>query len=268
MKLQILRPSTGVKWVREGLATFRRQPMAFVSLFMLFTVAVLLLSQLPVIGGLLAVMLGPAMTLAVMAATEQAAGAPAGAGREPTAVRPSGTLLVTALRTVRSSARPLAVLGLLYAVVVLALGALAMLITGDPFASAFDAEGKPRTEVIGSAGFQFAVLLRMLFYAPAALAFWHAPALVHWHNVSPVKSLFFSSVTCLRNIGAMTVYGLAWAAVVLLATLVMSIVATLVAALSGAMTIGAALMLGGSLVLSAAFLASTWFTFRDSFKAD
>ena len=48
---------------------------------------------------------------------------------------------------------------------------------------------------------------------PLILLFWHAPALVHWHGVSPVKSLFFSAVACFRNFGALLVYGLAWLAV-------------------------------------------------------
>jgi len=31
--------------------------------------------------------------------------------------------------------------------------------------------------------------------------FWHAPALVHWHGVSPLKSLFFSLVACVPQPG-------------------------------------------------------------------
>ena len=54
-----------------------------------------------------------------------------------------------------------------------------------------------------------------MLHTPLFLMFWHAPALVHWHGVSPVKSLFFSLVACLKNFGAYLVYGLGWLAVFL-----------------------------------------------------
>jgi hypothetical protein len=45
-----------------------------------------------------------------------------------------------------------------------------------------------------------------------SLAFWYAPALVHWYGVTPAKSLFFSVVAVLRNARAFLVYGLLWTA--------------------------------------------------------
>ena len=58
-------------------------------------------------------------------------------------------------------------------------------------------------------------LLALALHTPLFLMFWHAPALVHWHGVSPVKSLFFSVVACLNNFGAFLTYGLAWLVVFL-----------------------------------------------------
>lgn len=262
MKLQIVSPRTGVQWMREGLRAFRRQPMAFFSLFMLFMSAIAMLSVVPLIGGPLAVALGPATTLALMVASERTVN-----GRpDPAAGRAaSAGIFLQALQAVRAQAKPLAVLGLLYALGALAAGGLATLIFGDPFDGAFGNDGAPQAEVVQSTGFQIAVLARLLFYVPVALAFWHAPALVHWHGVTPVKSIFFSLVACWRNMGAMTLYGLAWAGVVLALSLLMSLIASLLIAVSGAGTLGMAVMVGGSFLLSAAFLASAWFTFRDSF---
>lgn len=266
MKLQIVSPRTGVQWMREGLRAFRRQPMAFFSLFMLFMSAIAMLSVVPLVGGPLAVALGPATTLALMVASELAVNdrptAPA-AGRAA-----SAGIFLQALQAVRAQAKPLAVLGLLYALSALAAGGLATLIFGDPFEGAFGNDGAPQAEVVQSTGFQIAVLARLLFYVPVALAFWHAPALVHWHGVAPVKSIFFSLVACWRNMGALTLYGLAWAGVVLALSLLMSLVASLLIAVSGATALGMAVMVGGSFLLSAAFLASAWFTFRDSFSVE
>lgn len=265
MRLLVVAPGTGARWVREGLSAFRRQPMAFFSLFMLFMSAIALLSRVPLVGGALAVALAPASTLAMMVAAEQASRLPP--GRLAPDGRPvSAVLFMAALRAVRDRIRPLAMLGALYAVGVLLVGLLATAITGDPFASAFDDQGAPRPEVIQSAGFQGALLLRMALYLPLALAFWHAPALVHWHAVPPVKSLFFSLVTCLRNFGAMAVYGIVWFGVVLAASIVLSLVGGLAMAVAGGL--GLAVMVGGSFVLTAMFLGSTWFSFRDCFQAD
>ncbi|MDI3383535.1 BPSS1780 family membrane protein [Xenophilus aerolatus] len=265
MKLLLVAPRTGAQWVREGLQAFRRAPMAFFSLFMLFMSAIALLSRVPVIGGALAVALAPASTLALMAAAEQASRLPPGRiapdGRPVTAV-----LFASALGAVRSRVRPLVALGALYGVAVTLAGLLASAIAGDPMAGAFDAQGAPRPEVIQSAGFQFAMLLRMALYLPVALAFWHAPALVHWHAVPPVKSLFFSLVTCVRNFGAMAVYGLVWFAVVLAGSIVLSLAASVAMAAAG--SVGVAVLVGGSFVLTAMFLTSTWFSFRDCFQAD
>ncbi|WP_234193823.1 BPSS1780 family membrane protein [Pseudacidovorax sp. NFM-22] len=265
MKLQIVSPRTGVQWMREGLRAFRRQPMAFFSLFMLFMSAIAMLSVVPLIGGPLAVALGPATTLALMVASERTVHGRA----DPAAGRAaSAGIFLQALQAVRVQARPLVVLGVLYALGALAAGGLATLIFGDPFDGAFGNDGAPQAEVVQSTGFQIAVLARLLFYVPVALAFWHAPALVHWHGVAPVKSIFFSLVACWRNMGAMTLYGLAWAGVVLALSLLMSVVASLLIAVSGAGALGMAVMVGGSFLLSAAFLASAWFTFRDSFSVE
>ena len=71
--------------------------------------------------------------------------------------------------------------------------------------------GGPLTrELAETTEFQVALWIAMGLYLPLSLAFWHAPALVHWHRVPPVKSLFFSVVACFKNFGALTVFGLVW----------------------------------------------------------
>ena len=71
-------------------------------------------------------------------------------------------------------------------------------------------------EIIGTSDFQMATWAAMALYLPLSLMFWHAPALVHWHDVSPIKALFFSLVACIRNFGAMAVYFFSWLGVFVL----------------------------------------------------
>ena len=98
---------------------------------------------------------------------------------------------------------------------------------------------------------------------PLSLMFWHAPALVHWHQVAAAKSVFFSLVACLRNFWAFTVFGLLWLLILLFAILVIS----LFAALIGKPQVAGVTLLPVSMMIAAMFFTSTYFTFRDCFDA-
>jgi hypothetical protein len=93
------------------------------------------------------------------------------------------------------------------------------------------------------------------------LMFWHAPALVHWHAVSPIKALFFSLVACFRNFAAMVVYFFMWLAVFSLGGLVL----TLVAVATGSEAAVSFVMLPAALLMAAMFFSSIYFTFKGSF---
>jgi hypothetical protein len=104
----------------------------------------------------------------------------------------------------------------------------------------------------------------LLLHAPLVVLFWHAPALVHWHGVTPVKSLFFSAVACFRNLGAMLVFGAGWLAVFLVAGFIVSTIG----AMLGGLAVARGIMTPTALLLVAMFTTSVYFTFRDSFRAD
>jgi hypothetical protein len=94
--------------------------------------------------------------------------------------------------------------------------------------------------------------------------FWHSPALVHWHGVAPVKSLFFSAVACFRNLGAMLVYSATWLAVFL----VIGVGFRALGLMLGGEAVARSVMMPTVLLLVAMFSTSLYFTFRDSFHAD
>ncbi|HEY9208841.1 MAG TPA: BPSS1780 family membrane protein, partial [Acidovorax sp.] len=142
---------------------------------------------------------------------------------------------------------------------------LSALIDGGQFAQVY-LGGAPLTrEMAETPAFQGAMWLAMVLYLPLSLLFWHAPGLVHWHGVPPVKSLFFSIVACLRNFGAFTVYGLAWMGVFLLGGLVVSLVAGLLA-VGGLTSVVGGIMVGAAMMMAAMFFTSVVFTFRDCFE--
>ena len=69
MKLTIVPARMGFVWVRQGIRTFWKQPLAMSGLFFLFMAWVSLASMIPLIGNVIALVLLPAMTLGLMAAT-------------------------------------------------------------------------------------------------------------------------------------------------------------------------------------------------------
>ena len=251
MKLNRVPARTGLLWVRLGLRTFARQPLAMGGLFFMFILAVSVLAMVPLVGAPLALALLPAATLGLMAAAKEA----------DRGQFPMPTVLASAFRVGRERARAMLLLGALYAVGSLIVTALAGWISGAPALLPGSGDEPPKLDD--------AALLRNLawqgvLYVPLGLLFWHAPALVHWHGVHPVKSLFFSWVACWTNKGALLVFMLGWSAVFVGVSLVLVLLSQLLGGTSALQV----LMFPVAALLSAAFFTSLYFTFRDSFLTD
>lgn len=239
MKLNIVPARAGIGWVKLGIRTFARQPLALAGLFFMYMAAVLIITQLPVVGVIVGGMLVPAATLGLMAASAEAT-----KGRFP-----MPTVLISAFRAGRQRVRAMLLLGAIYTVASTVLTSLSSLIMGPPSGSPGELDG--------------ATVLALALHTPLFLMFWHAPALVHWHGVSPVKSLFFSLVACLKNFGAFALYATSW----LFVFLGVGTVFGLLGALVGGPTMARAVMMPTALLMAAMFSTSIYFTFVDCFVA-
>jgi hypothetical protein len=239
MKLNIVPARTGIQWVKLGMKTFSKQPLALAGLFFMYMAAVIVVAQVPVVGVVIGGMLVPAATLGLMAATAEAM-----KGRFP---MPS--VLISAFRAGRQQVRAMLLLGVFYTVGSKLVTELATLVMGTPAADSGEVDG--------------ATLLALVLHTPLFLMFWHAPALVHWHGVTPAKSLFFSMVACLKNFGAFLVYGLAW----LIVFLAVGMVFGLMGGLIGGPDMARAVMMPTALLMAAMFSTSIYFTFLDCFVA-
>lgn len=242
MKLNVVPAREGIAWVRAGMRTFFRQPLALAGLFFMYMALVMVAAMLPLIGPVLAGMLVPAATLGLMAATAEAQ-----RGRFP---MPS--ILFSAFRAGRERLRAMLVLGAAYTLGSMLATGLATLIAGAPPSGA---EGVP---------INAATVLALALHLPLFLMFWHAPALVHWHGVTPAKSLFFSVVAVIRNFGAHLVYSLAWGAVFMVVGSVLGLVAGLV----GGPTVAQAVMMPTALLLASMFSTSIYFSFQACFPQE
>ena len=63
MKLRMVPARQGAVWVKMGMRTFFKQPLALSGLFFLFMAAMSVLSMVPVLGSIVALTLLPAATL-------------------------------------------------------------------------------------------------------------------------------------------------------------------------------------------------------------
>lgn len=251
ISLNIVPARTGLAWVKLGIQTFAKQPLALGGLFFMFMALVSVVSLVPVLGGVLVLLLLPAATVGLMTATQVAHG-----GKFPMPVT-----LFSAFRAGAQKTQAMLILGALYAVGFLVVMGVSALFDGGQFAGMYLSGGTLNKEVISSPDFQMATWAAMALYLPLSLMFWHAPALVHWHHVSPTKALFFSLVACIRNFGAMTVYFFSWLGVFMLGGLVL----TLVAGLTGSESAVAFIMLPAALLMATMFFCSIYFTVHDSF---
>lgn len=249
MKLNIVAPRIGLTWVRQGLRTYFRQPLALTGLFFMYTTTVLLMAVVPVVGVVIGGMLVPAASLGLMAATAEAE-----KGRFPL---PS--VLLSAFRAGRQRLRAMLGLGAIYAGGSLLASGLATLLAGGGAAPPANTGAEAQM-----ANLDPAIGLALLFHLPLFAMFWHAPALVHWYGVSPAKSLFFSVVAVLRNLGAHLLFAAGWLALFLVAGSVFGLLGAFVGGAGAAQ----AMVLPMALVLASMFSSSIYFSFRGCFRAE
>jgi hypothetical protein len=250
MKLNLVPARTGLSWIVLGVRTFVRQPLALGGLFFMFMATVSLLSVVPLLGAVATLVLMPAASLGLMAASRKA-----DEGQFPMPLT-----LATAFRGGAQRSRAMLVLGGLYAAAFLMVLLLASLLGGgDAPAAAPGSENTPEAVRQALESGEFWWLLVLLL--PVLMTFWHAPALVFWHGVGPVKSLFFSLMAFWANKGAMLLFVAGWMGLMLLVSLLLGLVAQ---ALGAVQVVVVPVML----LVAAMFQTSIYFSFRDSFLDD
>lgn len=255
----------GAFWLFEGFRLFRRNPPLITALTLVYLLVVQVLAVLlPGIGPILLPLLLPVMTLIVANGCrlvdlgqkpDKAALLHGVAGNFPAMVRLGGLQLAGALLVVLLS--------------------MALNDGADPFGAAGglpaapnmgDVGAAPVADAAAQAAMLSAMLQVLLLATPLIVAFWFAPFLVGWDRVSPLKSIFFSTVASLRNWRAMTMFSLAG---IVLAGIIPGFLLIVVSQISG-MALGAAFV---ALRMILVFLvapvltASVYISYRDIFQS-
>lgn len=241
MRARIVSVAQGVRWLATGWRLFRSAPFGWLTATFAYWFVMSLVSLVPGVGGVVAIVLVPAFTVGFMALAR--------------AVDRGGAIELGLLFDgFRHHVRAQAVLGIVYLAGFAAAlaassaadgGALAHWVLGGQRAApeALDAEA-----MLGAAALAAAV------YLPVMLAFWFAPPLAAWHSVGAGKALFFSFFACLMNWRAMLAYGAA--------------AALLTVPLPFALRLGAPLFIALIVLLLPVLFASFYASYRDVFGYD
>ena len=252
MQLIEVPAKTGYVWFRQGIWLFRKNPLAFLTLFFAYLLAMTLISLIPIIGGVLPLVLIPGIAVGFMAAC-----------RDTIAGKPVfPTILVDGFRSYGSTvARRLLLLGCLYIV------AMALVLAGSALADSgvllrLMVNGEAmQQETLATSNLPLAILTALAFYVPVAMLFWFSPILAAWHDVPPMKAMFFSIVSCWRNRGAFVVYGVLWFAVAITVSLGLS---ALLQAL-GAGDLALVVLMPASIIVTTMLYCSFYATYRGCF---
>jgi hypothetical protein len=202
MQVRTLSAATGWTWLREGLALLRRQAFAFTALVVLYSMVLMVIANIPLIGLPLAAILVPFGTLGITAA-----------GRDAERnVMPLPSLLIDGFKGPQRNA--LLSLGVIHAGLILVLVLVTTLFARDELANWKVVEGQVDAATVAANVPWDAITVATLVYVPILMLTWFAPQLVAWHRQPVAKALFFSLFACWRNRWPFLVLGLAFSGLV------------------------------------------------------
>jgi hypothetical protein len=255
--LKSVAPARGFRWLGDGFRLFARRPLAFTMMFTAFLFAALVVSLVPLVGGVLQMMSLPMLSLGFMVAGQSALlDGPVSAAQ-----------FIEPLRGDPVRRRALLTLCAIYGVAAVAILVLCDMVSGGALervqvlmasGSATPAEVNA---VLMEPGVSAAAITGLVLGTLLTVPFWHAPALVHWGAQSVGQALFSSTLAMWRSKGAFFYYSLAWMA----ALVGFGMAAALLFTLLGLASLGTVLALPAGLLFWTVFYVSLLFTFNDSF---
>lgn len=191
MQALTLPATRGWHWLVNGFGSVRKNPLQLsllvFSYWLIFRLFIEKLGDFSLLLGLLT----PIIAVCLMNAV-----------RQSESVKTRTRLFL--LADIKENLRPLLQLGMVHLLFNALIWALMYLLSDAPSSPSPTQNGDPASARILhlSSGEMAALCL----YIPLAMAFWFAPVLSAWHQVSPSKALFFSFFACVRNWRAFVTY--------------------------------------------------------------
>lgn len=244
--------NTGINWIRQGFAIFRKQPAELAMLFLLYMLLMFSLSLIPLIGQLLPLLLVPVFSMAFMQACVQIE-----AGKK---VLPS--VLLTGFRS--PALGTLLRLGSLYLLAALIAIAASALVDDGMFWKLMSGQISADEEKLPMNDLPLAMLVAGLVYTPFAMAFWHAAPLATWQRMGLFKAVFYSFFAVRRCGKAFVVYALGW---VVIGIALPAIVSAVLSLLLGKTLVTLMLLTPLSVILTIVMYCSFYSTYLQVFDS-
>lgn len=204
--------SRGLSWIGEGWRLFTAAPGMWIVAFLVWLGIQVVLGFIPVLGSLASLLLGPSLTVGLLAFAHQ--------------ISSSGQADISSLFAgFKSKLGSLMVLALLYFVlllVVMFVGGALLFSMVDSSVFAHVADPQQFMSTILAVGFLKFLLLLLFVFALMALvfsAYLYAPGLVYFGNLSASEAMKESFAACWRNWLPLLVWGLIGMVIILIAAL-------------------------------------------------
>lgn len=241
---------TGIEWIRQGFALFRKQPAELSMLFLLYMLLLFSLSIIPLLGQILPLLLVPVFSLAFMQACVQIE-----AGKK---IRPN--LLLTGFRS--PALGTLLRLGVLYSIAAIVSVAASSIVDGGTFWQLMTGQLDPEKDKIQAAGLPMAMMFSSLIFLPFCMAFWHAAPLAAWQHMSLFKAIFYSFFAVRRYGMAFLTYGLGW---IVLGVAIPAIISAILVLITGNARIAMMILMPLSVILTIVMYCSFYPTYVQAF---
>ncbi|MCR4297286.1 MAG: BPSS1780 family membrane protein [Gallionella sp.] len=211
MEPQRLQAIQGWQWIKQGYALFMKAPLLWVVILLICFIAAAGLSAVPVIGEPLASLLLPAVLVGLMVGCR--------------ALEQGDELELAHLFSgFRQRTAQLVTLGGVALVGQFLIFGAMMMVGGATLVSILTS-GQPveDPEIIKQAitGAGLAILLGITLFSVLLMAMQFAPMLVYFNNIAPINAMKLSLRAFVANIGAMSVYGVAFMILAILASIPM-----------------------------------------------
>lgn len=199
MQASILPYQYGWYWIRAGIETFKKQPMALIFWALITNLLINISYFIPIIGQIALMVLTPSLTFIILNASQQI-------------LKDKRMQLgdwLTPLKTNNAFARLLKLGGVYFFFLF-----VASIIATTPFLDSISEVLNASDQSIDPATLMQAVrrpvMIFLGLYLVISILFWHAPALVGWHQIPLKQALFYSMIACWRNKLPMIIYGFFW----------------------------------------------------------
>ncbi len=210
MNIKTVPIGRGFDWISEGFGLFRLNPLIWIVNLVIFLAIIVLLSLIPLIGSIAAMLLQPVLIGGMLLGCQ--------------ALERGEELRIEHLFDgFRQNTNPLLMVGLLSGVAYLLVGVIIVLIAGGAMglSALGEIHNQPHIFAMGGAmvGFLFSGLIGLALSLPIAMATWFAPALVIFLNLPAWDAMKASVFGCWRNILPFLLYGIAVLVLALLASI-------------------------------------------------